>query len=763
MVNCPNCGKRAVITKEGYTCVNSDCPLYGNLVMFGRENLSNLKGHWNLMKQHKGGSRFQLRSHLSKNIITPLLFAFIGVTVGTFLNLLMLIPTSILYAFYMLFPSELNLRRAAEKDFESNFPTITTPASKEYVDTYIAEHMGLIYLKSFLKTTSIFFFAITFFGIHKLLFLVVLIAGYFSLPSGIDPKKPEKTSQAVMKFLLSLIIPFAFWYVLNAPLIGLIALAFFLELPSEISIKGQDPGKALFAIIMLIATLVIFVFPERFGGWGITVTEPLGITIGSLMIISFFSGLSAGHQARPYIGAMIIPFILIAFTSTYPQAVGTAVFGVWWPTVDNFMSTTFAPIGEAWTQATEGMSTAFLMLMNPSEYYRQEMLRQQTAGKLTSGGTIKSIEVTRFDTLTSEIYPEQHLVGTIELENRGEFNAKNIIISLNDLFVKDERGNSKYITSKYKFETCTGGKIQASKEVELVEEEIVLPFYKLEDQCLWEGASYGGDIKLASFSYTDLGKLNWCVCKKEDKPVKCKLKYLKCEEESKISCDTTETCKTKFPEECVTDTDCTKSYLYANEYATLILNYSFGYNVNVSLPVEVMEPDIWTESLRNKEIKLEEKTSQYSGGPVMASIWVQKQPLRSGESAFGRVSITNKGTGSIKQAVLIFRIPKDMLGEIKEISKIRFSDCVKIEEDEEYAYITCTLNNPIKDQNNNIIGFEEKTKLNTNEFAMYAFTFTYDIPEGIDKKSVIFTGTVGYTYEGHKEITLPVAWIPLEQ
>lgn len=549
-----------------------------------------------------------------------------------------------------------------------------------------------------------------------------------------------------------------------------------------------------------------------------------------LVGMSVASG-AASQQARPIIGVTALSFAVIILSSAYPAVLGEAVFGAWWPQVEGGVTTIVGPMSLATEQMGEGFQNAFLMFSCPSCYYEKQLQQQQANANLKSGGTAKSIDVSDFTFQVVNI-PEQPLLATATLENKGEFKASNIQVKLKTLQTKSKKGAfTDRPEVNNKFVTCSG----------------TAPSGDNKDICLWAEPSYNGDQKQVTFTYgykTATNTNPWgsalgsCSCYTSDGKLKgyclpaadgsdssgCK----KCENIDRTYTEAArQTVDVTTPDSYKCDTSGvssggrdTISYDYGGSSVSVGFDYSFDYIVNVSLDTQLMQSNTLNDLLLKKQITLKEVTAEYSGGPVKASIWTQKQPVRASEDTLAVISVENQGTGTVK--VKNSNTCEGVGGEcmytgsetlgisdcaaaskkkpLPELSKtcgllkvccvpstytsisagssdytliIPFISGIKPSitevsrgglncgDDVKYDATTKSLGKSLVEKSDS---FELHCSLESNlekgKFARYAFTFNYTIPPEIDRKSAIFVGNVNYQYQNSYTKDATITWAP---
>jgi hypothetical protein len=554
------------------------------------------------------------------------------------------------YAFLIFLPSESDVLRKTRMG--------------EYLE--LADHMGPLFARAFVKLLFYFLIILQFFMINQpVLALITTFFAYFSMPTYYKTSRPYNaieawfrmffgvllaaemyivfSSQNALYFFMMMISTFGlytitiFFELFTNPAASLFFLtaAFFITFPKKVIDEDDDKkvfvgigigksvhaaldgaasqynkvlGNAVFLGISFIAGLPIIV------NWGLW--TPFQTVYVIVWIMSLLAGWFSGPDGRPFVGIILIAFSLFMFSVTLPGTVGQAIFGVWWPRVESFVSTVAEPIIPMFEQLQTGMADSWLMLSNPMGYYDQMAKRQQaTKSKPKEGGTTKSIEVTRtelFTSVTGELEPAlDPLVGTMEVQNQGEFNADYIGLKVwatwrNSTALED--------TCTGTFNPASNGKFECSSQGST---NVITQGYCQIGTCDWYGTTYPREIKLVTFIFA---KDDWSINGIDNLNV----------------CD---------PAGCVPVENAT--YVHGGETVKVNANVSYTYNVNVSIPVEVIEFQTYLNLLQAKEITLQDLTSQYTGGPVKATLWSQRQPIRAGEASLFVASIYNDGGGVI--------------------------------------------------------------------------------------------------------------------
>lgn len=472
-------------------------------------------------------------------------------------------------------------------------------------------------------------------------------------------------------------------------------------------------------------------------------SNDMSIIFYAVFILSLLSGLATGPEGRPAMGILMIVMTLFVFSFMFTGIIGQAVFGYWWPQIYGFVDSAVTPLVPLWQQMTAGVGDAWLLLTNPMGYYNMMMMRQQaTQSVVKTGGTTKSIELLKFDIFTSStgtLEPlEDPVVGSIELQNQGEFEANKITLSFVSSYVNAQSVSMSAGTTEQ--EPCGSlDKLECSAPNNPTKSGS-------RGTCLWQPTPpdviYPDEIKMATFAYTRNGwtftdsagvlqDLATCVLNKVE---------------------------STYPSACYSDPNST--YKFGGNILKIDVNYTYDYNVNVSIPVEVIEENRYIQLLAARQITLQELTSQYSGGPVKATLWSQKQPIRNKEVALFVASFYNDGIGLLNQIYSFdIKIPKE-LGSVDLISQsFRISPPPALPDG-------CDLNKAgHTDPNYNIIHCEntcgESCIIKPGEFKRVSFFITPNYgAELIDRKTSLIIGLGSYEYTQSTSQTLTIANYP---
>ncbi|MEM5804626.1 MAG: hypothetical protein QXU82_02140 [Candidatus Aenigmatarchaeota archaeon] len=480
-------------------------------------------------------------------------------------------------------------------------------------------------------------------------------------------------------------------------------------------------------------------------------------------IMSLFVGYTSGREGRPPIGVIMLFFAIFAFSYQYTGTIGTSVFGQYWPAVYNTASLVIDPMSSAMDSASTSISDAYLAVTCPSCYQAEMERRRQLASGIKSGGTTHALELAGFEALnymTQEIKldPTIPLVGYIELENKGEFVANDVVVRLGSRgdgkpVLQDpalvsaadpHRGEVRLDNDKCVFTECTGTAVSGGSS------------------CSWSAPSRPEDVKIMNFkcgkpeafsSWSD--DLKVCECRDAETG-----EYVA----DASNCVAGSGCngKTKISVEEMKRYDCgsrgENCYIIFKKAGMMVgipFYYDFSYTVNASLDVQVMNKDLFLRKLLNKEFQSAWQTtgfiSQYSGGPVTFSIYTQKQPLRDDEVINCRIGLQNNGQGTLKKegAVVKLRIPVtsgiSLTQEPKDVSLVRIDKCTWASA-EGYREATCKLSSDLK----------------PTETATYLFSYKFKLDPSIPIKDLLYVGDATYTYTTREDVSIAIADAPIQ-
>jgi hypothetical protein len=662
------------------------------------------------------------------------------------------------YAFLIFLPSESDVLRKTRMG--------------EYLE--LADHMGPLFARAFVKLLFYFLIILQFFMINQpVLALITTFFAYFSMPTYYKTSRPYNAIEAWFRMFFGVLLAAEmyiifssqnalYFFMMMISTLGLYTVTIFFEL-------GTNPAASLFFL-----TAAFFItFPKKVIDEDDNKKVYVGIAVGKkiqgalssaasqynrllgnlvflgisfiaglpiifkwglwtpfqtvyiiVWIMSLLAGWFSGPDGRPFVGIILIAFSMFVFSATFPGTVGQAIFGIWWPRVESFLSAIVEPIMPMIEQLQTGMADSWLMLSNPMGYYDQMAKRQQATKTVPKeGGTTKSIEVTRtelFTSVTGELEPVlDPLVCTMEVQNQGEFNANYIGLKV---WATWRNSTSLEETCTGTFSSTSSGKFECSSKgsMSIISPPISPPYCQI-GSCGWGGTTYPREIKLVTFIF-DLD--SWSISGVDNLNM----------------CD---------------PTDCTNenaTYVHGGQTVKVNANISYTYNVNVSLPVEVIEFDTYLKLLQAKEITLQELTSQYTGGPVKATLWSQKQPIRAGEASLFVASIYNDGGGVIDSINdFLVKIPTelgavDLLSSNFYLGAIGTTNCVN-RTVPNFTEIYCqdyVAGRPIK----------------TGEYKRVSFLVTPLVGMDVDRMTRLIIGLANYNYTKTSSRSITVANTP---
>ncbi len=648
--------------------------------------------------------------------------------------------------------------------------------------------------KAMMKVFIIIMATLEFALVHpqSLVGVVVLWLGYFSMPVSYDEGNTSKMMEAWSRFIIGILLSFAIFFAMGGEIatiggslqtpILLMSLAFFATLPvvrmgsgtAAIIIVGRGierkaGGGVIFAILMLLAASTIFT------SWQLEGTLLLMMWI--FWLFSLLMGIFAGPDGRPAVGVLMMAMALFIFSFQFTGAVGGELFGAYWPAIESATSSVMEPVGIAFEQASEGVEDAWLMISDPAGYYQKQLAKQKaTTTQIKEEGTTKSLELLQFRAINYAegdltIDPAIPLIGSIVLENRGEFTARDIEVTMLEPRLKDpENVGGAFDDDRDCWYETEGDPEDICTYVPLSADACVFTSCTGADEfdsersgtCTWTAE----DNK---YSDPDDKKILTFICGQHQGDDKDFKRWAKSGTDYYIN-----SCKCTIGDTTDPDTDCeqciddggTAIYKYPDHMISIAMAYEFKYDVTMQTSVDIMDRDVYMDKLINDEIRPRPVESKYSGGPVMLSIWLQDQPLRAGETSYATISVYNSGRGKIMNgALLTVKIPVDQIPTISEgdiISTSRLD--YYLSADEKY----------ILDESHEDYGYDPeyhtiKMKLDASkgylardDFAAFTFSFVGEVPEGVIEKSTVMIGGLDYTYQTDKELEFPVIKFPIQ-
>jgi hypothetical protein len=380
-------------------------------------------------------------------------------------------------------------------------------------------------------------------------------------------------------------------------------------------------------------------------------------------------------------------------------------------------------------------------MTNPMGYYDQMAKKgQATKSVVKEGGTTKSIELTKkdlFTSVTGELEPRlDPLIGSFEIQNQGEFNANRIKLDLWASW-KNPVDLTQVITTGIlgKFEcsqlsTSTGTGTSTGT-------------------CIWSQTTYPQEIRIVNFMFNTK---SWSLPGVSECP---DLKYC---------VDTTPGKECDCIDGCCDSPHDNATYKHSGQTVNVNVNLTYDYNVNVSIPIEVIDQVKYRNLLQARQITLQELTSQYTGGPVKATLWSQKQPVREGELSLFVASIVNEGGGTLNYTrSFTILIPVDLVDSNKSIEIIAQTFKGVVGETTPTGCGDITANpNPPRDTINGkdyyVIRCKHVEPMKSGEYKRVSFFIT---PKDVtDRKTSLIVGLANYEYIKIGSASITVANAP---
>jgi len=517
-------------------------------------------------------------------------------------------------------------------------------------------------------------------------------------------------------------------------------------------------------------------------GWLAFQTIFFGI-LGFTAIATAFS--VKGHH-RGEAGFPLYLLLLFTVTTSYPDILGEAVFGHWWPQISSTLQTITEPISISISQLQQGMSDIWLMFTCPQCYYEEQLKKYQTQSQ--PEGSIYSVEVTEFKLFSTHLDPAQRLTGTIIFENKGENEAKDFKVTLLNpkIYIKSSARKYEYVEIKdndiAQIMSCTGtvSGTTCEKRTLYPGEKVQISFY------YGKQGSAPWSVNVIDKKGNILGQLDQCECIREKgENFECEngigsCSYNKCNKnetyekdailsvegtvscscpsveqikkennlgentECKVYCDiSTQKCTYICTLKCNPETD-HLIYKFGSKPVKIGFNYSFRYTTNVSLQVLAMEENLFNKLMGEGKITQRSVISSYTGGPVKASIWTELEPIICGKKAFMSFTIMNEGTGKVLRGTTFkIRLPEEIKIEPEIGQKIK-ADCSKNYNNNNNWLISCTVTKDIP----------------KGEIARVTFWVTPTCGNA-EQKTLTVVGYVDYIYGDEEWKTIKILPAPL--
>ncbi|MEM5812364.1 MAG: hypothetical protein QW286_01470, partial [Candidatus Aenigmatarchaeota archaeon] len=183
------------------------------------------------------------------------------------------------------------------------------------------------------------------------------------------------------------------------------------------------------SIFLLIGVGLIFLSMLMMEPWKWNTSA---IIFTGIWLFGLVSGLASDIESRTTTGIFIIigSFIIYAI-GVGSQDVGVAFFGEWWPTVHNYASSVFQPLGNAWSQLSGTIGNAWMLLTNPVGYATMLMNGSYAYNPVGQTGAY-GLEITSFE--VTPVLIEQPFMITANIKNSGGYDAQNVEIEISSGF-----------------------------------------------------------------------------------------------------------------------------------------------------------------------------------------------------------------------------------------------------------------------------------------------------------------------------------------
>lgn len=369
--------------------------------------------------------------------------------------------------------------------------------------------------------------------------------------------------------------------------------------------ESKTFGSMLFILFALMGFLPLFMYTVSGD-----IPPGLGWTLFIVFFFSTFVGFFGGRTARPPMGIIVMSFVLIAFSFTYTDTVGATVFGPWWGTIQNTGELFFTPVSEAFTTLNCQTGASFSCITEGPIACNQKRLEcNKRVAQLE--GTTQAIEFTTVNLQPKEAESEKTTIGYVEIENRGDWDAKNVKLEVKSPVAEDNRRRLYDVeVGDVHVDTCIGGGEPTGNICEFTG---TLSKYE---------KSRGGGKGAMQFTITwkDFNNLFYSLGYSLGGPLQG-----------------------------------TDQVDVKGQYVNLTFEASYHYDVSSSYSVDVRtQEDLKT--LLQQGTTLTGTQARYSGGPVVASIWTPTY-VESGKPTIVTAALTNTRNGIARNAKYCLYIP----------------------------------------------------------------------------------------------------------
>jgi len=202
--------------------------------------------------------------------------------------------------------------------------------------------------------------------------------------------------------------------------------------------KAEEPRTMLWlvdvAIYFLIVGLLVVLQPW---GWDTSAIIFIGI-----FVLAYISGSAGDQESRQTIGIVMILISFVIFSMGIgTQLVGAGLFGDWFPSVYQGISTVMGPIGEAFQSFSEMFGNAIFLITNPQGYAQSIMNGTFQQDPDTGLRGAFGVELSQMS--TSPIYIGQPYSSIVKVWNRGSFTGENVKVSIK--LGEKSPGDAKYL------------------------------------------------------------------------------------------------------------------------------------------------------------------------------------------------------------------------------------------------------------------------------------------------------------------------------
>jgi len=468
------------------------------------------------------------------------------------------------------------------------------------------------------------------------------------MPTTTTTHPPGHTWKEWVQSIFAVVIALEMFFVFDSLFMCLLTLTFFFYIPTVSEEGGAN--KWIFLAGMIIILGMAFIDATSLG---------LGLEMGAewykpwnwntptiiffgIWLIGFITGLEAGNdiESRQAIGLILFISSFVIFSmGVGTQEVGQAFFGPWWPTVYTTAADVFEPLSESWYHMQQTLGVGWQLITDPYGYAQGMISGTYTQDPITGLAGAYGVEIEDFS--TTPIFIEQPFVLTMQISNKGAFEAKRVRASI-------------YSATK------------AARE----EFGVNIPYPELHGQIfldsefgeLWVPFGVGSRIKVTEYGFDDanneyitctLGVCSGGVLDEEPGVGKQVFNLAR-----------VDTMQLFFRSDKGINCKTINDYELTDKFLPIIGQIMYDYEIDATTDIEFMSKDEWNRKVADGSLeKQKKKSSKLTNAPVRLNIDTLEQPVREGTPFFIGFALESaqESSSAIINATVMIEYPEDFI------------------------------------------------------------------------------------------------------